>query len=994
MQAQHILLAVAVVTLPASPETTRADTLPWRPIPIKISSPDPYPSADRPATLFQRKIRHKGALDLCVHITYLHLPPGDGLVIAGNLRPGAPRLVTNEDFDRAGGPLWFCAPPGDEVTIALQLSSARPAPTSAFGFAIDAYAPHETPAQLGGKAAAPAVESTGICGGPTPDHVAARCVASAKYVQSRRVGSLRFSDAEGTHFCSGFLVDPGGAFLTAAHCFCGGVPSNAEVVFDLEASALFLPEGCVGAALAEQVVYPVRSVLARHDAFDTLLLQLDGAPGATYGCLSLDDRVEIPPQPMYVAHHPYGTPRAITAQESTTPSGRCESAVSTIGLGETTVCETSTQLRDATVEFKCDVQLGSSGAPLLSDSGNVVALIRGAGCPEQNNTSVAATWLLKTLAGSINNRACGAQCNGAQQVAASHFPDPYSGGGDYIEPSPYTRPVWNGSVFAVLSSAEPFPDARLLRFDTRGHLLGDSLVTWSWQDGGTYFPTERPVLASSPDTHAVVVPAAVYDPDTADVVRTDVFFQALDQGGFPSGPERLLSTQPGGLVTNLELLWTGSEFALLSVRGPQFSDTTNRRRLLLTRFDRLGNVIAETAITDEHDGIDGHLVWVGDKYALYWRSLDVDIGVRQWVSRINRLGVATSNVSLSSFTDYWQDVYSALWTGSEFALAHMSWDPNAQLHASWRLSKVSLDGQLLAEAQIPQNGVPEWTGSEFLVAFSTTATGPTDSGPHVFLQRFSIDGAALGSPTPIAGGEAGVYPYATVRFATWAAGQLAVIREHSATLNLPPWNLISLFSVVGCCADDDGDGDTECDAAWDCDDAHASVYPGAPEVCDGLNDNCLNPSWPMIPVQERDADGDGFSPCAGDCDDTRVSVFPAAPERNDGVDNQCPGDHGFGLIDDISDSLSFPISSDKTHLFWTAQPDATGYQVIRANEPRALGDCTCVPASTADLLDSSIPTAGSAFFYIVRASSPSKGSWGTGSAGERAGGCYQTACPF
>jgi hypothetical protein len=40
------------------------------------------------------------------------------------------------------------------------------------------------------------------------------------------------------------------------------------------------------------------------------------------------------------------------------------------------------------------------------------------------------------------------------------------------------------------------------------------------------------------------------------------------------------------------------------------------------------------------------------------------------------------------------------------------------------------------------------------------------------------------------------------------------------------------------CSDDDGDGYTETDYHVDCDDTNPNVYPGAPEQCNGMDDNC------------------------------------------------------------------------------------------------------------------------------------------------------------
>lgn len=85
--------------------------------------------------------------------------------------------------------------------------------------------------------------------------------------------------------------------------------------------------------------------------------------------------------------------------------------------------------------------------------------------------------------------------------------------------------------------------------------------------------------------------------------------------------------------------------------------------------------------------------------------------------------------------------------------------------------------------------------------------------------------------------------------------------------------------------DDDGDGLSECQG--DCDDTRAAVYPGATQICDGVNDDCSDPSWPSPPADEQDADHDGFGSCQGECDDTRADVHPGAPQLCDGINDNC-----------------------------------------------------------------------------------------------------------
>ncbi len=83
--------------------------------------------------------------------------------------------------------------------------------------------------------------------------------------------------------------------------------------------------------------------------------------------------------------------------------------------------------------------------------------------------------------------------------------------------------------------------------------------------------------------------------------------------------------------------------------------------------------------------------------------------------------------------------------------------------------------------------------------------------------------------------------------------------------------------------DFDGDGYSECDG--DCVDNDALIYPGAPEICDGDDNDCDG----VLPVDEQDLDADGWAECEGDCDDSNVAVYPGATEVCDGIDNNCNG---------------------------------------------------------------------------------------------------------
>jgi hypothetical protein len=92
-------------------------------------------------------------------------------------------------------------------------------------------------------------------------------------------------------------------------------------------------------------------------------------------------------------------------------------------------------------------------------------------------------------------------------------------------------------------------------------------------------------------------------------------------------------------------------------------------------------------------------------------------------------------------------------------------------------------------------------------------------------------------------------------------------------------------------SDDDGDGLTE--NQGDCDDTDPQVFPGAPIICDGKDNNC---DGYKDFLTDEDKDGDGVPWCAGDCDDNDPNRSPLIDERpfgdpscSDGIDNDCDG---------------------------------------------------------------------------------------------------------
>lgn len=127
--------------------------------------------------------------------------------------------------------------------------------------------------------------------------------------------------------------------------------------------------------------------------------------------------------------------------------------------------------------------------------------------------------------------------------------------------------------------------------------------------------------------------------------------------------------------------------------------------------------------------------------------------------------------------------------------------------------------------------------------------------------------------------------------------------------------------------DDDLDGLSEC--AGDCDDSRSTVYPGAPQLCNGRNDDCDDPSWPDVPTIELDLDGDSISACEGDCDDGNPAMHPGAVERCNGLDDDCDDriDEGPSNSEDTDGDGVHELCDNCPSLANPNQDDADGDRV-------------------------------------------------------------------
>ena len=134
----------------------------------------------------------------------------------------------------------------------------------------------------------------------------------------------------------------------------------------------------------------------------------------------------------------------------------------------------------------------------------------------------------------------------------------------------------------------------------------------------------------------------------------------------------------------------------------------------------------------------------------------------------------------------------------------------------------------------------------------------------------------------------------------------------------------------------------------------------------------------VVNVLDRSDPDRDASPLGSDCDPEDPNVYPGAPEIADGQDNQCPGDPGFGIVDEIPPGAVFGAAGELT---WDAVPGATTYRVVRSDSPALDAGCWLEITTENSLVDPQAPAPGGVRFYVAQVYEPFAGSFGTDSNG-------------
>ena len=554
--------------------------------------------------------------------------------------------------------------------------------------------------------------------------------------------------------------------------------------------------------------------------------------------------------------------------------------------------------------------------------------------------------------------------------------------------------------------------------------------------------------------------SAVYE-DLGASTTEDLYVVRATPAGAPVGTAQTI-VATGANETRPRAVWTGSEMAVLwSNGGVQFQ-----------RFDRDGRALG-SSINLSDTGSKCDLTWTGKEYGVVCEGGGGQAGIV--FRRLNPNGTTiVGPVGIWNTTPY-SELPRVAWNGTHYAIVWQDGAPWSQQILRFR----RITPENIAAGSIVDVGPAPGTAFTPVIAAGGTTFGVAwqdrrNAESEIYFARFSAAGARIGFEVRVTNAPGGSFdPTIAWSGAEWglawddlrtgdeeiwfgrvdATGvkvgsdlQVSNAAGHSRHPSIAwaggkygiAWsddrdgvNDEIYFSPVGCdCVDGDGDAHSSC---VDCDDGDATIYPGAPQACTGVTNDCDDPRWPS-PLGISDDDGDGFAPCEGDCDDTHASVYANAPQICDGLNNNCnsalwpaltgtndadiDGD-GFSVCaGDCSESApnawatpgevrSLALLHNKatgiTTLSWLgpASPGthAPFFDTLRSSNP---GDfttaTTCVEQNGGGNTvssDATAPASGATFYYLIRAENACPGASGIGPLGTDSAGLPRTGrtCP-
>jgi hypothetical protein len=407
-----------------------------------------------------------------------------------------------------------------------------------------------------------------------------------------------------------------------------------------------------------------------------------------------------------------------------------------------------------------------------------------------------------------------------------------------------------------------------------------------------------------------------------------------------------------------EIFWTGQEFA---VTWTDYS--SNGIHVAFTRIDPAGNVTGPPTLTSLVDFGELSVAFNGNEFAIVRSS-----GGSLWFSRLSYDGTPAGDETQILSDGAQRYSPRLVWSGNGYGV--VSALAQGSLPAI-ELLVLSEDGALIQPPKIIQDSASDatqypaitWTGSEYGIAWQGRLNA---TGTGVLFRRVMPDGSPLGEVALVSTEAQYAYPtqvtwngsmyaitsvqsrnvdeaYASwldhdgnaiagdthisdMRFGSrspvivWTGHEFAVT-EIDQTID--SGNRVSLIRIGCSCPDDDHDGVTACS---DCNDHDASMYPGKPEQCDLIDNDCdgvvdnLGQDAQECTVGFGECQVTGHRSCSATGEEV-CDVQPLSPtaEVCDGLDNNCDGQTDEGLIMPI-ECDSGVVASECIDGGWTGCP--------------------------------------------------------------------------
>jgi hypothetical protein len=417
--------------------------------------------------------------------------------------------------------------------------------------------------------------------------------------------------------------------------------------------------------------------------------------------------------------------------------------------------------------------------------------------------------------------------------------------------------LWTGSEFALVweeFDGSIYGGIYFTRYDPRGNSLqGNTQVS------GTSFAAWGPSIAWTGTEYGI----AWLDTRNTDF---EIYFARLDSGGHKIGPD-VRVTDSLGRSTNPHIVWNGTSYGILWI-----DERDGDPELYFVTLDRSGNKLSnDLRITDSIGSTDDpSLCWTGSEFGVAWS--DQSIGYGLYFARLDPMGSTLAPEVQVTFVNSADQ--TLIWNGTQYALAWSTGDTHDIYLTSLDAMGSRIGSDVLLVHRPESSGHPflSWTGEEYGLTWTIDA-GSYDT--TIAFARYDFTGFILGDPFNVT-----TYPAFLASSANshvWTGKEDGIVWTDRRDGNLAIY-----FALLGCdCATDlDHDGFVACN---DCDDARGNVHPGAPEICDGMDNNCNGQI--DEDASGLDSDGDGIH---NTCDNCRFAYNPTQQDTDhDGVGNAC-----------------------------------------------------------------------------------------------------------